>query len=471
MSLLKRHTILKGRDCLKNNEQFKNILRTMLRILLIFSETAIFAYVWINYYNDFISAPFFRKGNWFFYLVYIIIFSLFLSAFDALKYGVYRKSNLITAQILATLATLFIIYLQIVLLSYEFVTVIPLLVGLIADVITILLITIGGNWLLRKLFPAKKTLIIFDEYSPDTFIEKLKTRKDKFVIGDIVNVSEGIEKLETLIKESQAVILYDIHSHKRNKILKICFENNIRTYATTKVSDILVRGADTLHLFDTPLLLYRNIGLTFEQRFFKRLMDIVISAIMLIISSPFLLLSAIAIKLYDGGPVFFRQARSTIGGKVFYIHKFRSMIVDAEKDGAPRPAEDFDPRITPVGRFLRASRLDELPQLIDILVGNMSIVGPRPERIEHTEQYSEEIPEFQYRLKMRGGLTGYAQLYGKYNTTPYDKLQLDLMYIQNYSFLLDLKLILMTVKIMFMKESTEGFTKENSQKITDKSQK
>ena len=154
--------------------------------------------------------------------------------------------------------------------------------------------------------------------------------------------------------------------------------------------------------------------------------------------------------------------------KVFKIHKFRSMIVDAEKDGA-KPAEENDPRITPVGKFLRASRLDELPQLIDILVGDMSFVGPRPERIEHVQQYSEEVPEFVYRLKVRGGLTGYAQLYGKYNTTPYDKLQLDLMYIQNYSFLLDIRLILMTVKIMFMKESTEGFTKENSEKINEKS--
>ena len=146
------------------------------------------------------------------------------------------------------------------------------------------------------------------------------------------------------------------------------------------------------------------------------------------------------------------------------------MIVDAEKDGAPKPAEDFDPRITPVGRVLRATRLDELPQLFDILVGNMSLVGPRPERIEHIKQYTEEIPEFQFRLKVRGGLTGYAQLYGKYNTTPYDKLQLDLMYIQNYSFFLDIRLILTTIKIMFLKESTEGFTKEDSEKITKKSE-
>lgn len=266
-------------------------------------------------------------------------------------------------------------------------------------------------------------------------------------------------------------MIYDVHSEMRNKIIKICFENDVRAYATTKISDILTRGAECVHLFDTPLLLYRNIGLTFVQRFFKRALDIIVSLIMLVITSPFLLASAIAIKLYDKGPVFFRQARGTIGGKIFYIHKFRSMIVDAEKDGAPHPAEEADPRITPVGKVLRASRLDELPQLIDILVGNMSLVGPRPERIEHIQQYTEEIPEFQYRLKVRGGLTGYAQLYGKYNTTPYDKIQLDLMYIQNYSFFLDIKLILMTLKIMFIKESTEGFTEEKSKKINEKSKK
>ena len=209
--------------------------------------------------------------------------------------------------------------------------------------------------------------------------------------------------------------------------------------------------------------------MTIEQRIVKRAMDIVVSLLLLIITSPLLLISALAIKLYDGGPVFFRQERATINGRLFQIHKFRSMIVDAEKDGAPIPTTEGDPRITPIGKILRATRLDELPQLIDILVGDMSLVGPRPERIEHVKQYTEEIPEFQYRLKVRGGLTGYAQLYGKYNTTPYDKLQLDLMYIQNYSLLLDIRMLLMTVKIMFMKESTDGFTEENSKKINEKS--
>lgn len=453
------------------NEQFKKTLRSLITIVLVLAETAVFAYAWLNEYNNYIVLPFVQKGNWFFYAVYILFSMIFLHSFDGLKYGVYRKTNIIIAQSLAALATAFVIYLQIVLLAARFVTVVPLLLMVAADVIIISLLSSLSEFVLRKLFPAKKALIVWDLYSPEPFLDKISTRKDKFVINEIVNVSIGIEELEKLIKNSESVMIYDVHSEIRNKIIKICFENDVRAYATTKISDILTRGAECVHLFDTPLLLYRNIGLTFAQRFLKRTMDIVVSLIMLIITSPFLLISAIAIKLYDGGPVFFRQARGTLGGKIFYIHKFRSMIVDAEKDGAPRPAEEADPRITPVGKVLRASRLDELPQLIDILVGNMSLVGPRPERIEHIQQYTEEIPEFQYRLKVRGGLTGYAQLYGKYNTTPYDKIQLDLMYIQNYSFFLDIKLILMTIKIMFIKESTEGFTKEKSKKINEKSKK
>ena len=190
---------------------------------------------------------------------------------------------------------------------------------------------------------------------------------------------------------------------------------------------------------------------------FTATQDIIISSLALIITSPIMLVIAVAIKLYDGGPVFFRQDRCTINGKVFSIHKFRSMIENAEKEGEVIPTTEDDKRVTPIGKFIRKTRLDELPQFIDILKGDMSVVGPRPERVEHVRQYTAEIPEFEYRLKVKGGLTGYAQIYGKYNTSAYDKLKLDLMYIQNYSILLDLKLIIMTGKIIFMKESTEGF--------------
>ena len=194
-------------------------------------------------------------------------------------------------------------------------------------------------------------------------------------------------------------------------------------------------------------------------------MDIVLSGLSLIILSPVFLITAIAIKLEDRGPVFFRQERCTLYGRVFSILKFRSMIVGAEKAGVSVPATEKDPRITKVGAFIRATRIDELPQLINILKGDMSIVGPRPERVEHVEKYSREIPEFSYRLMVKGGLTGYAQVYGKYNTTAYDKLKLDLMYIQNYSLLLDIELILKTIKILFTKESTEGFSEERSEEM------
>ena len=230
----------------------------------------------------------------------------------------------------------------------------------------------------------------------------------------------------------------------------------------------MIRSSETIDLFDTTLFLMRNSGISFEQRLIKRIMDIIISLVVLVITSPIMLLVAVAIKLYDGGPVFFIQERCTKDGKVFKIHKFRSMIVDAEKEGKAIPATENDPRITPVGRFIRKTRIDELPQMIDILQGNMSVVGPRPERVEHVKAYTKEIPEFSYRLKVKGGLTGYAQIYGKYNTTAYDKLKLDLMYIQNYSVLMDVRLIFMTIKIMLLKESTEGFDEEISRNIGDR---
>jgi len=438
-------------------EQFKRLFRLFLTGLLVAAQTAVFSYVWLNYYNDKLPVPYVERGNWFLCALFALLLLTFLHSFDSLKFGRYRKSNIIISQTIAIIFTSFFTYLIIVLLSVGFVSVIPILLMTTVEILITFLFTIISDFWFSKIFPSKKVIIIYDEYDPEQFIAKLQTRKDKFRLKELINVSVGLEKIEEAVKESEGVIIYDVHAEMRNKLLKICFENNIRAYATTKISDVLVREAECLHLFDTPLLLYRNNGMTIEQRFIKRAMDIFVSFIMLILTSPIMLICAIAIKICDKGPVFFRQPRVTLNGKVFNIHKFRTMIVDAEKDGTPIPAQDNDPRVTPIGKFLRASRLDELPQLIDILVGNMSLVGPRPERVEHVEAYTKEVPEFQYRLKVRGGLTGYAQLYGKYNTHPYDKLQLDLMYIQNYSLLLDIKLLLMTVKIMFMKESTDGF--------------
>ena len=210
-----------------------------------------------------------------------------------------------------------------------------------------------------------------------------------------------------------------------------------------------------MHSFDTPLLVMRNNGLSFEQRVGKRIVDLVLTIPMCIVASPFMLLIAILIKAYDGGPVLYRQRRLTLDGREFMIYKFRSMCVDSEKGGA-RLARKNDSRITPVGKVLRNLHLDELPQVLNILKGEMSLVGPRPERPEIAAEYYKEIPEFAFRLRVKAGLTGYAQIYGKYNTTPYDKLKLDMYYIENYSLWRDIRIILMTIKILFVKENTEG---------------
>ncbi len=206
-------------------------------------------------------------------------------------------------------------------------------------------------------------------------------------------------------------------------------------------------------------MLSRNRGLTIEQRFVKRAMDIVLSLLAILLSSPILLLIGLCIKLYDKGPVFYTQERLTRDGEAFQIIKFRSMRMDSEKDGA-QLARKNDDRITPIGRVIRQTHFDELPQIFNILKGEMSFVGPRPERKGIAEEYEQVIPEFGFRLKVKAGLTGYAQIYGKYNTTPYDKLKLDLTYIENYSFWLDIKLMLMTFKIIFQKENTEGIDKK-----------
>ena len=262
------------------------------------------------------------------------------------------------------------------------------------------------------------------------------------------------------------MILSDVPAPERNDILKFCYRYRIRTYVSPKLTDIMIRGAKNISLFDTPLLLVKGNGLTPAQRVGKRMMDLILCAIAMIPAAPIMAVIALAIKLEDGGPVFYRQKRLTRNGVEFDILKFRSMIVDAEKYDGAVLATEKDPRITRVGRCIRPLRLDELPQLLNILKGDMSIVGPRPERKVIADEYYKDIPEFAYRLKVRGGLTGYAQIYGKYNTSPYDKLRLDLMYIENYSLLLDVKLILRTLRILFSRESTEGIdvAEENQRK-------
>ena len=438
-------------------DKYKRLIRFAFNILLLGCLMFFFIRIWDRNYNDWIVFPFYYKGFLLMGAFYALFFVIFSYILGGMKIGYLKSSSLMLSQTLALIAANVSIYLETVLLSARFVNIIPMIELTAIDIVVIFIWTFLVNRIFRKLFPARHILLLYEEYDPSMLLRKVNSRKDRYLIKKSMNVEEGWESITKEMCNYDAVFLCDIHSPLRNRLVKYCYANGIRSYITPKISDIIIRSSENIHMFDTPLLLSRNNGLSFEQKLVKRFMDIVISLVMLVITSPFMLVTAVAIKLYDGGPVFFRQKRCTINGREFYIHKFRSMIVNAEKEGEVIPATDDDERITPVGKVIRKTRLDELPQFIDILKGDMSVVGPRPERVEHVEMYTREIPEFSYRLKVKGGLTGYAQIYGKYNTTAYDKLKLDLMYIQNYSLLLDLKLIIMTVKIIFVKESTEGF--------------
>lgn len=449
----------------KKFEQYKKLMRFLGTAILVLVLTGVFIWFWMENYNQGTVFPFYNKGHWLMGAFYVFFTMIFLYIYGGMSYGYLKNTNILFSQSLSLLCANAVIYLEIVLLSAKFVTPMPLLQMTLIQFAVIAVWSTSWSKLFKYMFPPHKMTVLYQEYNPAQLLNKMNTRKDRYRVKEIVSVELPWDELTNVIDNSESVLIYDVHSELRNRILKYCYEKSVRVYMTPKISDVLIRSSDNIHLFDTPLLLLRNNGLSFEERLLKRLMDIIVSLLVIIVTSPIMLVVAIAIKAYDGGPVFFKQKRCTKDGKVFEIHKFRSMIVDAEKDGISIPASDKDPRITPIGNIIRATRLDELPQAFDILNGNMSLVGPRPERIEHVEKYTKEIPEFAYRLKVKGGLTGYAQIYGKYNTTAYDKLKLDLMYVQNYSILLDIKLILMTIKIMFMKESTEGFDEKQISEI------
>lgn len=451
---------------MKNYEQYKRLVRFLFALILIGCEMALYWNVWLEHYNGKMEIPYNRTGNWLMVAVYGILLLLFCTIYGGLRIGYLRTFNLIYSLMLANICATAMIYLQITLVTKHFHNLEPLFVMLLEELLLTIVWSTICSRIYRKLYPPRRVLLVYGQHPIYSLMSKLHSRADRYIIGEIIHVSVGVDKVCKKAEQYEGVILCDISSQERNLILKYCYGQSIRTYTIPKISDIILRSAESLHLFDTPLLLSRNTGLNIEQRFIKRLMDIVLSLVGIIILSPVFLLTAAAIKIYDRGPVFFRQDRCTKDGKIFSICKFRSMIVDAEREGLSVPAVEEDPRITPIGKLIRKTRVDELPQLFNILKGDMSIVGPRPERVEHVELYSQQIPEFEFRMKVKGGLTGYAQVYGKYNTSAYDKLKLDLMYIQNYSILMDIEIIFKTIKVLFMKESTEGFTMSESEAVT-----
>ena len=422
------------------NEEIKHLIRRGETIFQVILLTVMYYIVWRSYGLDVFPA-YYGRGKYVLMGVYAIMTTVLFHYSDGFSYGNLKLADISVSQCIAIFLVNFVTYWQLSLIANVMINPVPMLLLTVLDFILCIVCCSIYIAFYHSYHMPRDLVMIYGNRNSLDLEEKMSTRKDKYLITERISVDENFEEICEKIKNHSGVLLNDVPAQIRNDILKFCYTNEIRVYATPKLSDIIMGGAEEISLFDTPIVLIKGTGLNLEQRFAKRAMDIILSSIAMIVAAPIMLIVAIAIKLEDGGPVFFKQKRATINGKTFEILKFRSMIVDAEKFGEVIPATDYDPRITKVGKVIRATRLDELPQIINILKGEMSIVGPRPERIEHVEKYSREIPEFSYRLKVKGGLTGYAQIYGKYNTSAYDKLRLDLMYIEKYSVLLDIKLI------------------------------
>ena len=439
------------------NSNTKGTVRNLQGLLESLVLAILYYFIWRKGYDADLFPNYFGNGKFILMGVYVLICMVVFRNTDGFTFGDVRRLEVALAQWISLLIINVITYLQLCLIANVMITPVPVIVLTVAEVILVIPFAYLFHWLNQLLYMPHNMLMIVGNREAVTLKLKMDSRRDKYLVKKMISTNVGYEALCQEILQYESVILNDISAQMRNDLLKFCYQHDIRVYAVPKLTDILMRGADEVTSFDTPLVAISGGGLTQIQRFLKRTLDIVLCLMAMIVAAPVMAVVALAIKLDDGGPVFYKQKRATVGGKEFDILKFRSMIVNAEKEGKSIPATGEDPRITKVGKIIRACRVDELPQILNILKGDMSIVGPRPERIEHVQAYSEEIPEFGFRLKVKGGLTGYAQIYGKYNTSAYDKLRLDLMYIENYSIFLDIKLIIMTLRILLKKESTEGF--------------
>lgn len=443
---------------MNNSEALRRLYVLVTAAIITVFETAVAIFIMNRFYNAQFRTMLYLRGHILMAGIYIVMLIFMGRVFGGLSVGIRKNTEVVFSHFFTLLFVDFSFYVLLVLLSLKFPDPSQLLLGaLIQYAVACAIISILGN-LYRRLFKPYELLIIYGNESVNDFMSKLDTRRDRFHIRDAISSSGSEEELRAAIDANNTVMLVDIPAEKRNKIFKYCYENSKRLYVMPKISDIILNGATPINMFDTPLLFTDANPFEYEERVIKRAWDILFSLFLIILLSPIMLITAAAIKISDGGPVFYRQVRCTKNGRRFNILKFRSMIVDAEKAGKAMLATENDPRITKVGRIIRKCRIDELPQLINVLVGDMSFVGPRPERPEFIEKYMEEMPEFSYRMKIRAGITGYAQLYGKYNTKPYDKLKFDLYYMEQFSIGLDIKLMILTIKILFMKESTEGFS-------------
>lgn len=435
----------------------KKIQQELLNGFNILLVTGAFWLCWSYFYAGQITHPFYYAGN----LIMVFLFGLFYYFTSHLYNGyslpISRIYELVYSQALAALISDGILYLITILINRHYISFFPFVPTFLLQFLLITLWTVAAHqWYFRE-FPPKKTVVILGQGQNVDKLVKQYGMDVHFDVQSVIPVEECLKDIPGTIGQAEVVFCCGLRSHNRNLVTKYCVAHKIGTYVIPRIGDVIMDSAKKVHLFHLPMMAVQRYNPSPEFLFFKRLYDILLSLVALVLFGPIMAAVAVAIKMTDGGDIFYRQARLTKDGKVFQVLKFRSMRMDAEKDGVARLSTgENDPRVTKVGRFIRAVRFDELPQLLNILKGDMAIVGPRPERPEISAQYAKAMPEWNLRLQAKCGLTGYAQVYGQYNTTPYDKLLLDLMYIAKPSLFEDFKIIFATVKILFMKDSTEG---------------
>ncbi len=435
---------------------FHDVTIRAAKLANILLMTAPFVFVWYMFYADQLYVTFFKRGHWLVILLYVLLYFLIGRVYDAFKMSYNKHGEMIYSQLLSLFEVNVLMYIVAWLLIRSLPPILPVLGVMAIQLVFAIIWSYGSQAWYYHTFPANKTVIVYDmRQGIAKLIEEYNLEK-KFKVVSAISADECIKDL-TVLEDADTVFLIGVHSHDRNIVTKYCLMHDIKAFVIPRVGDLIISGSKRTHMFHLLMLKVERYNPPFEYLVLKRIGDIILSLIAIVLFSPVILITAVCIKAEDHGPILYKQCRLTKDGKKFNIYKFRSMRTDAEKDGIARLSTgDNDDRITRVGRFIRKVRIDEIPQLFNILTGDLTIVGPRAERPELAAEYENQLPEFALRLQAKAGLTGLAQVYGKYNTTPYDKLLMDLMYIANASVFEDIRIIFATVKILFMPESTEG---------------
>lgn len=314
--------------------------------------------------------------------------------------------------------------------------------------------------IINRVRGTKKMLIIADLERFEELTQKiLSDSRNKDQIAYFVSPVKDLY-LKYIDQVDKILISESIQAELKNDIISRCIVLNKSLYIVPKTFEIAIYNSEIIQISDYLAFRIDTLHLSLEKKIIKRIMDILFSLIGIVLSLPIMIIASLAILLSDGRPIFFTQERATIDNKTFKLIKFRSMVKDAEKDTGAIWSTENDPRVTKNGRFLRRFWIDELPQLFNVLKGDMSMVGPRPERPVFIKEFAETIPDFHYRMTVKAGVTGLAQVLGKYSTTPENKIKFDLMYIRKASLIYDVKIIFETVKKILMGTLKRGENKD-----------